>query len=81
MNKILNGSSVAIREVVICIKSAASRNDPIKDKSFRLNNNFKIPNNTGNMSTPAIAPGNRQAKGFIPNKRMDSAIILVPSNG
>ena len=81
MNKILNGSSVAIREVVICIKSAANKNEPIKDKSFRFNNNFKIPYSTGNMSTPAIAPGNRQAKGFIPNKRMDNAMILVPSKG
>ena len=81
MNKILNGSSVAIREVVICIKSAASKNEPIKDNSSRFNNYFKIPYNTGNMSTPAIAPGNRKAMWFIPNIRMDSEIILVPCNG
>ena len=43
MNKILNGSSVAIRDVVICMKSAASKNEPIKDNSSRFNNNFKIP--------------------------------------
>ena len=68
MNRILNGSRVAIRDVVMCMKSAANKNEPIKDKSSRFNNIFKIPYNTGNMNTPAIAPGKRQANGFMPNK-------------
>ena len=68
MNKMLNGSRVAMRDVVMCMKSAANKNEPIKDRLSRFNNNFKIPYNTGNMNTPAIAPGKRQASGFMPNK-------------
>ena len=81
MKKTLNGSRVPIREVVICMKSRARKAVPAADSSVWPNRACRMAYINGTMKMPKSAPGSRQMKGLMPNRRMNRAMIEVPSSG